>query len=344
MLVTLPSGRGALSRVSGDTRVCPSLTGVRFRDVMLPGFAKPGNRGVVAIGVVGLMVLAAVGIAACGGPTADSPAAAQTNARSLSTTSSESPATTPGSNSPATGPRAASATSTTSTATGLSSANSPSSAASAIPHRPPLDPAHVAVWRVSTSRKVVALTFDDGPSPYTPAVMAALEQSHVPATFFCIGRNAAADPGAIVRLKAAGFEVENHSWDHALQTRLSYDAIREEITKTEAVLGPTKYSRPPDGYYNSTVRKAVASLGMLLVRYDVDSRDWQHQEIPRILDRIKTLVRPGSIILMHDGGGDRSQTAAAIPLVVAWLRSQGYSFVTVDQMLTGGYGAPATRP
>jgi peptidoglycan/xylan/chitin deacetylase (PgdA/CDA1 family) len=286
-------------------------------------------------------VLAAVAISACARSTADSPAAASTTVSSLGTASSEPPSTTLAGHTASTGPGAANDSSTT---TDPPATSNPSPATRVIPHLPALDPAHVAVWRVSTSQKVVALTFDDGPSPYTPAIIAALEESDVPATFFCIGRNAAADPGAIVRLKAAGFEVENHSWDHALQTRLAYDAIRQEITKTEAVLGPTKYFRPPNGYYNSTVRKAVASLGMLLVRYDVDSRDWQHQEIPRILDRVKTQVRPGSIVLMHDGGGDRSQTAAAIPLVVAWLRSQGYKFVTVDQLLTGGYGALATRP
>jgi peptidoglycan-N-acetylglucosamine deacetylase len=90
------------------------------------------------------------------------------------------------------------------------------------------------------------------------------------------------------------------------------------------------------------VREAVASQGMMLIRWNVDTRDWQHQNIPWILSRVETEVRPGSIILMHDGGGDRSQTASAVPLMIAWLRSQGYSFVTVDQLLTGGYGPPRT--
>jgi peptidoglycan/xylan/chitin deacetylase (PgdA/CDA1 family) len=195
---------------------------------------------------------------------------------------------------------------------------------------------------VETAQKVVALTFDDGPSQYTPRVVAALEQTHTPATFFCIGQQAEADRTEIVRLKAAGFEVENHTWNHALLTRLTFDQVVQEIRLTEEVVGPTRYLRPPGGYYNPIVREAVASQGMMLIRWNVDTRDWQHQDIPWILSRVETEVRPGSIILMHDGGGDRSQTASAVPLMIAWLRSQGYGFVTVNQLLTGGYGPART--
>jgi peptidoglycan/xylan/chitin deacetylase (PgdA/CDA1 family) len=216
-----------------------------------------------------------------------------------------------------------------------------------IPHLAALDPQRVAVWRVDTARKVVALTFDDGPGPYTPLVMDALESAHVPATFFLIGQHGQEYPDEVAAEKAAGFEVENHTWDHRLLTEMPYETILREITATEAVIGPTRFLRPPGGYYEPPVRDAAASLGMMIIRWDVDTRDWERQDVPWILSRVESEVHPGSIILMHDGimpgGGDtRSATVAAIPQVVAWLRSQGYSFVTVDQLLTGGYGPPAT--
>jgi peptidoglycan/xylan/chitin deacetylase (PgdA/CDA1 family) len=212
-----------------------------------------------------------------------------------------------------------------------------------MPHVIPLDPDDVVVWRVKTSEKVVALTFDDGPSEYTPLIMAALQEADVPATFFCIGQHAQVDPGQVDALKAAGFEVENHTWDHRIQLHLSAETIRKEIQATEAVVGPTKYFRPPAGYYNDRIREVVASLGMMLIRWDVDSRDWQHQDVEWILSRVKSAVRPGSIVLMHDGGGDRSQTAAALPELISWLRSKGYEFVTIDQLVTGGYGKPVGK-
>jgi len=191
----------------------------------------------------------------------------------------------------------------------------------------------LAIFRGPSSKRVVALTFDDGPSSFTPQIAALLTKDKAPATFFCIGKEAAKDPQEIARLKAAGFEVENHTWDHPQLTHLTLPAILAEITRTNQVIGPAKYLRPPYGAFNPTVSEAAASLGMKLVLWDVDTLDWKYRNVGSILRYLKAEVRPGSIILMHDGGGNRSQTVAALPQVVAWLWSQGYTLVSVDQLV-----------
>ena len=194
-------------------------------------------------------------------------------------------------------------------------------------------PPAVAIFRGSSAKKVVALTFDDGPSPYTPQIAALLTKDRAPATFSCIGKEAAEDRAEIARLKAAGFEVENHTWDHPQLTHLSLEAILAEITRTNQIVGPAKYLRPPYGSFNPTVSEAAASLHMKLVLWNVDTLDWKYRNVGSILRYLKAEVRPGSIVLMHDGGGNRSQTVAALPQVIGWLWSQGYSLVNIDQLV-----------
>lgn len=173
--------------------------------------------------------------------------------------------------------------------------------------------------------------------------MGVLSKEHVPATFFCIGREAAKDPSAITKLRTAGFEVENHTWDHAELSHLSPAAILSEIKRTNQVLGGSvKYLRPPYGSYDAAVWDAAHSLGLALVLWNVDTLDWKYRKVASILHYLKAEVHPGSIILMHDGGGNRSQTVAALPQVISWLKSQGYTLVPLDQLLAGS--APSTRP
>jgi peptidoglycan-N-acetylglucosamine deacetylase len=186
--------------------------------------------------------------------------------------------------------------------------------------------------------KLVALTFDDGPSRYTAQVLAVLEAKKAPATFFFLGQQVGAYPGIVSRLRATGFEVENHTWDHRTLTRLSTAAIRREITRTSQLLGGVKYLRPPGGSYNARVLGIVHSLGLKLVLWSVDTLDWKYHSVSSILRYLRAEVRPGAIVLMHDGGGNRSQTVAALPKVIDWLRSHGYTLVRVDQL-----GAAARR-
>ena len=186
----------------------------------------------------------------------------------------------------------------------------------------------------SGRKKVVALTFDDGPSPYTAQVEAVLKKKKATGTFFFLGRQVPEYPGVVDQLRSSGFEVENHTWDHKDLTLLGASAIRSEIERTTHVLGGAKYLRPPYRKHNAAVLAEVHSLGLKLVLWSVDTLDWKSRDTASILGYVESEVRPGAIILMHDGGGDRSHTVAALPLVIDWLRSQGYTLVRVDELGT----------
>ncbi len=178
--------------------------------------------------------------------------------------------------------------------------------------------------------RVVYLTFDDGPSRYTPHVLALLARHDAKATFFVVGSQAAADPAGVRAIRAAGHKVANHSWSHPDLTRLSAAAIRGEISRTDAAFGAAaKCVRPPYGATNDIVAQAISSTGKRSVLWSVDSLDWTRPGADSIAGRILAQVTPGAIVLLHDGGGDRSQTVAALATVLDSLQSQGYSFRTL---------------
>lgn len=200
------------------------------------------------------------------------------------------------------------------------------------------DPQNALVRRSSTAgsgQKLVALTFDDGPGKYTQGVLDALAAKNVPATFFVLGGNAAANPGMMKKIRAAGHQVENHTWGHPVLTKTSDDKIRSEIKRTSDVLGGTRYLRPPYGAYDSRVAAIAGEMGHRLVMWTVDTLDWKNRNADAMLQHVKRDTRPGGIILLHDGGIDRSQTVAAIPRIVDWLFANGYSLTTVARLLEG---------
>jgi peptidoglycan/xylan/chitin deacetylase (PgdA/CDA1 family) len=179
----------------------------------------------------------------------------------------------------------------------------------------------------------VALTFDDGPSTYTPAILAELMQRHVPATFFVVGYEAAASPDQLRAEANAGMSVENHTWDHADLTRLSRDGIDSELQRTadaiQSATGkrPTCF-RPPGGATSDTVKSEADRLGLTQVLWNVDPSDYKRPGTETIIARILGAANgSGLIVGIHDGGGDRSQTVAALPAIIDGLRARGYSFV-----------------
>ncbi len=182
-------------------------------------------------------------------------------------------------------------------------------------------------------QKLAALTFDDGPGTHTQEVLAALAAAHVPATFFVQGGSASAYPELIQQMKDAGYEVENHTWNHPWLTKVSAAEFASQITRTNNVIGGSRFLRPPYGDSNATVRALASSMGLRLAFWTVDTRDWERQDVNAIMSHVKAETRPGAIILMHDGGPNRLQTVAAIPVVVDWLFAQGYSLTTVDHIL-----------
>jgi peptidoglycan/xylan/chitin deacetylase (PgdA/CDA1 family) len=194
-----------------------------------------------------------------------------------------------------------------------------------------------AVVQLSTTTKpgqrLAALTFDDGPGTYTQAVLDALAGKHVTATFFMLGSSAAANKSLVAKVKAAGHEVENHSWSHPILTQLTPEQIRGELSRTDDAIGGGRFLRPPYGTYDAVVAAEAKALGLRIVLWTVDTRDWEHPDVGSIMSMVKAETRPGAIILMHDGGKNRSQTVAAIPLIVDWLLANGYSLTTVQELL-----------
>jgi peptidoglycan/xylan/chitin deacetylase (PgdA/CDA1 family) len=179
-----------------------------------------------------------------------------------------------------------------------------------------------------------ALTFDDGPNAiYTPQILAVLAAYGVPATFFTLGREGAARPDLLRAEAAAGDSVEDHTWDHPDLTKLPIAAAASELSRTadlvwQATGVRARCFRPPYGNTNSTVVSIGASLGLVQTLWNVDPRDWSRPGVSAIVGNVLANAHGrGVVIIMHDGGGDRSQTVAALPQIIMGLRSQGYQFV-----------------
>jgi peptidoglycan/xylan/chitin deacetylase (PgdA/CDA1 family) len=196
---------------------------------------------------------------------------------------------------------------------------------------------------VRTSEPIVALTFDDGPSPHwTPEVLDVLAEAGVPATFFMVGRNVEQNAG-LVRDRLAGHEVGNHSWSHRDLATLDLNAIRDDLDRTrrtiENRLGRTPtLLRPPFGHLGGSTLLAADSFGYDVILWDREMHEHRFQNDPaaQAQDIIDT-VRPGSIILAHDAGDDRRLvTLRSIPAMAAGLKAKGFRFSTVSTLIAGG--------
>lgn len=182
------------------------------------------------------------------------------------------------------------------------------------------------------TEKLVALTFDDGPSAITtPQVLDILERYKIKSTFYLVGKNISGNESLLKRMKKAGHEIGNHSWDHQDLTKLSPEQVKAEIDDTSAavkdVLGQgTKTMRPPYGATNDIVRSC---LELPPVMWTVDTYDWQNKNPSTILENIKNALQPGSVILMHD---IHQTTVDALIPVLDYLVSQGYKFVTISEL------------
>jgi peptidoglycan/xylan/chitin deacetylase (PgdA/CDA1 family) len=181
----------------------------------------------------------------------------------------------------------------------------------------------------------VALTFDDGPWPnQTSKFLAVLKKFKVKATFFVIGYLAQRYPDIIRAEDSAGMTIGNHSWDHPNTPfrDLPRKQIREEIAKTRRYLASvgveTPVFRPPGGSYSDPVIRTAGRFDERVVIWAVDPKDWEHgRTTNQIVRAVLSAVRPGSIILLHDGGGDRSATLAALPRIIRGIRRMGLGFL-----------------
>jgi peptidoglycan-N-acetylglucosamine deacetylase len=184
----------------------------------------------------------------------------------------------------------------------------------------------------------VALTFDDGPNPpYTGQILDILARYQVPATFFCVGLQASAHPADVARMAAAGHGLGNHTWSHPFLPDLSRAQLAEQLDRTDEAIaaagaGPGLF-RPPYGSRSPDVLRWLGERGTPIVLWDVDPSDWARPGAALIAGRVLLQTRPGTIILMHDGGGDRAQTVAALPLVIEGLLDRGFRFSRADALL-----------
>ena len=182
------------------------------------------------------------------------------------------------------------------------------------------------------SAGVVYLTFDDGPTPaWTPRMLALLAHYQARATFFVLGRSTAAHPELVRQEFAAGHGVGNHTWSHRRLTNLRGAQLAAEVNATSTAIrqitgAPVRCLRPPFATVDAASAEQVRALGLRLVLWDIDTNDWLRPGTGAIAGRVLGRVRSGDVILMHDGGGNRSQTVVALEQVLATLSARGYRF------------------
>ena len=176
----------------------------------------------------------------------------------------------------------------------------------------------------------VALTFDDGPSVYTEGLLDLLKENDVQATFFILGQSARIQSETVVRMFREGHQIGNHTWNHPNLTQLSAELIQRQIRETDDIVTqiigePTKHLRPPYGAYNDRV---LAVSGLPIIFWSVDPMDWRDRDAELVAARI--IASPaGAIILAHD---IHKTTVAAVPAILAALKSRGIHFVTVTKL------------
>lgn len=239
------------------------------------------------------------------------------------------------------------------TATGLT--YSPAPVAVAGPARPaPAVPVAVpssVLSGTATPGPTVTLTFDDGPNPtYTPEVLAVLDEYRVPAVFCMVTRVAQHHRDIAREVVARGHAVCDHTSDHdpGLAGRPD-DAIARAMRTSSAELVdatgdpalPVRFFRAPEGRWSPGLERAAAALGMRPLGWSVDSRDWTGLPADAVLRTIRSELGNGSVVLMHDGGGNRATTVAVLRGLIPTLRDQGYRFVIPDRTAEQARPTPA---
>jgi cellulose synthase/poly-beta-1,6-N-acetylglucosamine synthase-like glycosyltransferase/peptidoglycan/xylan/chitin deacetylase (PgdA/CDA1 family) len=215
-------------------------------------------------------------------------------------------------------------------------------------------PGDTLVPREIPVAKRVALTFDDGPDPrWTPEIAATLERLHVPATFFAVGEHVVENPGVVADLHRDGFGLGNHTFSHAdlstagrlrdLQISLTESAISGAAGVRPRFVRPP-YSATPDAIdpQQEHAYADIAQHGYVIAIANYDSEDWRRPGVDEIVRNATPPGERGGVILMHDGGGDRSETIAALQRLVPELRARGFTFVSLSKLL--GASAAQTDP
>jgi len=184
----------------------------------------------------------------------------------------------------------------------------------------------------SGDERVIYLTFDDGPyAPWTEQILDVLAEYDAHATFFVIGRQVAGHPDLMRRMYEEGHGIANHSWSHTPFGGMSRDSFNWEIERTANAIGAneSKCIRPPYGNHDENTVNFAADLGYTLAMWDVDPQDWRLPGAEAIANNVFANLASQRVVLMHDGGGDRSQTVAALRMILETLTAQGYVFKAI---------------
>ena len=187
----------------------------------------------------------------------------------------------------------------------------------------------------TTGNKVIALTFDDGPGPYTEKLLDILDKYDAKATFFLIGSKVSARANTLRRMQSRGHQLGNHSWSHPELNKVSAEQLASEIDQTnnaikQAVGTKPNIIRPPYGAFNRAVLEQFRQRGMSAVVWSVDTRDWADRNSEIVCSRAVAGARNGAVILMHD---IHQTSVNAVPCILDSLKQQGYSFVTVQNLI-----------
>jgi len=195
------------------------------------------------------------------------------------------------------------------------------------------------LWDIKTDEKVIALTFDDGPhKKYTPEILDILSKYNAKATFFIVGENAEKNPELALRVHEEGHELAIHTYTHPFRTNVAN--LIKEIKQTHATIyGITGYSpvlfRPVEGQYTDAMIDAIVKEGYKVVMWSwhLDTFDWKSPGERKIINTVLKGAKPGSVVLFHDGGGNREQTVKAMKKIIPELEKQGYKFVTISELI-----------
>lgn len=202
------------------------------------------------------------------------------------------------------------------------------------------------IYRGGVSEKVVALTFDDGPSlVWTPQILNELKKANVKATFFMVGEHVRQYPSVARRVAQEGHEIENHSYDHHVLLYYKMDEVLREIKDAETAIQrvtgqTTTYFRPPKAWVTAAEKAKIKELGYKIVLWTLNSKDWVRFDDKYIVKYLLHHVQPGDIILFHDSGGafateggNRRETVLAVKRLIEELKKRGYAFVTLKELI-----------
>ncbi len=198
----------------------------------------------------------------------------------------------------------------------------------------------IIIKKRSKKDRMIALTFDDGPhKKYTPQILDILSDKKVRANFFVLGINAERNPELLKRIIKEGHMIANHSFSHTYLTKMNPEQIKGEIERTSQIVKKatgkgTTWLRPPGGSVDQKVINVAQLTKHRIIKWTVDPQDWRQSNHNILVSKIINTNSSGSIILLHDGGGNRQATVKALPTLIDKLLEEGYQLVTVDMMFS----------